>query len=374
MMLPPRSALGLLPPPSCLVSVPLLPASQPGLAFTSPSQPTTVSWAVSNPFGGVLGPLAQHQPTSSTTSFGSQPGLVSWAVGNPIGGTLGPLAQQQPTGSMPSVGSQPGLVLSPAAAPFPKKLVDRFQAGNFVEMKELLTDNMALISQLETVQGWSPAHMLGPARPRLREVASLATWCYCFMGYVAIRSSDPMTRSQLVYARLLIKEAQRHGGLGWLDYDRAFRQQAAADPSLAWNTLSPGLQASTMFHQHPAGQRSFCSLCREVDHTRAHCALACLQPPATSSPVVVCTSQPPPTRRRPETALRICISWNMGVCVFQGRCTYRHVCATCQLPPHHRAKDCPRTPDSSSYRRRPGASRMGPSAPGPVVPWQHRDQ
>ena len=234
MMLPPRSALGLLPPPSCLVSVPLLTASQPGLAFSSPSQPTTVSWAVSNPFGGALGPLAQHQPTSSSTSFGSQPGLASWAVGNPIGGTLGPLAQhqptssstsfgsqpglaswavgnpiggtlgplaqQQPTGSMPSVGSRPGLVLSPAAAPFPKKLVDRIQAGNFVEVKELLTDNMALISQLETVQGWSPAHMLGPARPRLREVASLATWCYCFMGYVAIRSSDPMTRSQLAYA------------------------------------------------------------------------------------------------------------------------------------------------------------------------------
>ena len=123
LMLPPRSALGLLPPPSCLVSVPLLTASQPGLAFSSPSQPTTVSWAVSNPFGGALGPLAQHQPTSSTTSFGSQPGLVSWAVGNPIGGTSGPLAQQQLTGSTPSVGSQPGLVLSPAAAPFPKKLV-----------------------------------------------------------------------------------------------------------------------------------------------------------------------------------------------------------------------------------------------------------
>ena len=143
MMLPPRSALGLLPPPSCLVSVPLLTASQPGLAFSSPSQPTTVSWAVSTPFGGALGPLAQHQPTSSTTSFGSQPGLVSWAVGNPIGGTSGPLAQQQLTGSTPSVGFQPGLVLSPAAAPFPKKLVDKIQAGNFVEMKELLTDNMA---------------------------------------------------------------------------------------------------------------------------------------------------------------------------------------------------------------------------------------
>ena len=144
-------------------------------------------------------------------------------------------------------------------------------------------------------------------------------------------------------------------------------QQAAVDPSLAWNTLSPGLQASTMFHEQPAGQRSFCTLCQEVDHTRAQCALACLQPPATSSPVVVWISQPPPTRHRPETALRICISWNMGACIFQGRCAYRHVCATRQLPPHHWAKDCPKTPESSSYKRRPGASCMEPSAPAPVI-------
>ena len=149
----------------------------------------------------------------------------------------------------------------------------------------------------------------------------------------------------------------------WLDYDRAFCQQAAADPSLAWNTLSPGLQASTMLHQQTAGQRSFCTLCREVDHTRAQFALACLQLPATSTPAVPRTSQPLPTRRRPETALRICISWNMGACIFQGQCTYRHVCATCQLPPQHRAKDCSKTPDSSSYKRRLGTFRQGSSAP-----------
>ena len=325
---PPVTALGLLPPPSCLCSVPLFTAHLPGPAFSSPPQPTMVSWAGSDPTGGT-------------------PGLPTW--------------QQQATGTI-SHSPQPGLVLSPAAAPFPKKLVDRIQAGNFLEMKELLTDNMELISQIEAVQGLPPAHMPGIPRPRLREVSSLTTWCYCFLGYVAIRSSDPTTRNQLAYARLLIKEAQRHGGLGWLDYDRAFRQQAASDPSLPWNTLSPGLQASTMFCQQPTDQRSFCTLCREVDHTRAQCALACLQPPAASTPAVPRTSQPPPTRRRPETALRICISWNMGACVFQGQCTYRHVCATCQLPPQHRARDCPKTPDSSSYKRRLGAPRQGPQA------------
>ncbi len=43
--------------------------------------------------------------------------------------------------------------------------------------------------------------------------------------------------------RLMILEASRHGHLG---YDRSFRQQAAANPSLPWNTLSPALHATTI--------------------------------------------------------------------------------------------------------------------------------
>ncbi len=306
-------ALGSLPPPpASLTSVPLATGAPTGTAVSSPLQPTHVSWA---------------------TTMAS----------------MGPPINQPPIDDMASL---PGLLLSPAEEPFPKKLVDKIRGGNFVEMKELLPDNLALITQLESMQGLSAAHLLGAARPRLREVSSLQTWCYCFLGYMAIRAADPTTRDQLAYARLLIKEAQRHGGLGWLDYDRAFRQQVAIDPSLRWNTLSPGLHASTMLNQGV-----FCTLCREVDHTRAQCALSCLQQPATETTAAPRTTQQQlPIRRRPESAPRICISWNKGSCLFHGRCTYRHVCATCQAL--HRARDCTQTPHTSMYTHRPGPPRQ----------------
>ena len=32
------------------------------------------------------------------------------------------------------------------------------------------------------------------------------TWCYCFLGYVAILTPDPTTRDQLAYAHLIIRE------------------------------------------------------------------------------------------------------------------------------------------------------------------------
>ena len=167
-----------------------------------------------------------------------------------------------------------GLILSPASEPFPQKLVDKVKSGQFVEMRELLSNNIALMQQLEDIQGF-PVATLGAARPRLREVTSLPTWCYCFQGYMAMLTPDPTTRDQLAYARLIIREALRHGGQGWRDYDRAFRQQRAADHTLPWNTLLPGLQAATILGQRRGQGSAFCTLCRGVDHIRSQCALLC---------------------------------------------------------------------------------------------------
>lgn len=317
----PWPALGWIPPPQCLSSIPLRSGAGPGrgVTFSTPTQSTGVSWTA-----GLLAP-----------------GLTTMQRQDGTGVSLGP----PPAGPV-----QPGLVLSPAAEPFPQKLVDRVRAGNFMEMRELLADNMSLLGQLEAVPGLSTVQMLGPTRPRLREVSSILTWCYCFLGYMAIRTTDMATRDQLAYARLLIQEAQRHGGQGWRDYDRAFRQQAAADPLLRWNTLNPSLQASTMLGCRPSGQGNFCTLCRGVDHAQAQCALTCLQPSATVATTVPRTAGL--GRRRPESSGRTCISWNRGTCLFQGTCTYKHVCASCQSS-QHPARDCAKTPEVSIYKRIP---------------------
>lgn len=304
-----------IPCPQSLASVPVF-SGLTNTTFTAPPQTTQVTWAAGNP--NLLPP-----------SYGTWP---------------------QPT-------PQPGVTLSPAGETFPRKFVDKVRSGQYIDMKELLADNVSLLSQLEAIQGPTAAHMLGPTRPRLREVSSLPTWCYCFLGYVALRTTDQQTRDQLAYARLLIKEAQRHGGLGYLDYDKAFRQQAAGDPALRWNTLIPGLQASTMLGHRPVGQGMFCTLCRAVDHTRAQCALICLEP---STPVTTMTSRPL-NRRRPAS---ICTSWNRGTCIYPGQCNFKHMCSTCQSW-NHKAKDCPKASDMSNFRPRADNHRPRPPATAP---------
>ena len=225
--------------------------------------------------------------------------------------------------------SQRGLILSPSADPIPHRLVQRIQSGEFVEMRDLLADNVSLHTQLENLHGQTTVASTSiPFRPRLREVPSLISWTYCFL---AVRSGDPQTRDLLAYCRLLIREALRHGGNGWQEYDRSFRRQAAIDPSMQWNTLQPGLQAATLVGSGGT-PGVYCHICREPDHAVTHCALATVQQPVL--PLTTPVPAPMPTMshrasgpwtaprrisrppRRPESLLGICASWNRGgVCV-----------------------------------------------------------
>ena len=145
------------------------------------------------------------------------------------------------------------------------------------------------------------------------------------------------------YCRLIIKEALRHGGTGWQEYDRTFRRQAAIDSSLPQNTLIPGLQAATLVGSHGASWGTFCTLCREPDHNANQCTLTVMQQRVWSP------AETPRSfdrrRQRPETILGICSSWNQGTCAFPLSCTYRHVYAGCQGRP--RRIECPDGQDQS---------------------------
>jgi hypothetical protein len=114
----------------------------------------------------------------------------------------------------------------------PQKLVNKVRLGKFLDLKELSQDNVlrcptggvAGAHILASCGGYSTSH----ARDHLLAYYSATV----FLAYAAAMTSDPVTRDQLAYARLIIQQAQRQSGHGWMDYDRAFRQQIAADHSL----------------------------------------------------------------------------------------------------------------------------------------------
>ena len=115
------------------------------------------------------------------------------------------------------------MILSPAADPIPYNLVQRIQAGQFIEMRDLLVDNNALLNQMTSLSGTTSLPFATMSQTRLREVPSLVSWIYCFNAYMAVRTTDAQTWDMLAYSRLLIREALRHRGSGWMEYDCVFR-------------------------------------------------------------------------------------------------------------------------------------------------------
>lgn len=324
-------SLGSLPTSSSLVSV----------AQQASSVTNTVT--VSLPVMSI--PFTPQFSMAVTTSGGQgQPSQLGQVMGGPLHGT-----------------NVLGMILSPALQPIPARLVRRILSGDFVEMRDLLIDNITLHDQLEAVQG--PLNLTpipGALRPRLREVPSLISWVFCFLAYIAVRTSDHAARDMLAYCRLIIREGLRHGGNGWRDYDRCFRSQAAIDRSQRWNVLLSDFHAATIISQRTSGGVC-CSLCRGFDHTSSQCALSFVQQPLIHCPsasIAVTSTDNRVQQPRSRTPRPICNSWNSGGCIFPGTCTFRHVCATCGL--RHRARDCPDTPADSSFKRRSDAA--GPSS------------
>ena len=75
------------------------------------------------------------------------------------------------------------------------------------------------------------------------------------------------------YTCLVIQEARKHGGDGWIAYNKLFRQYAAANPDLPWATLDGSIHAAT-FLASRTGIGTHCRLCADSHHLTHECALA----------------------------------------------------------------------------------------------------
>ena len=222
--------------------------------------------------------------------------------------------------------------LSQAFGPVPEKLVKRIQALDFIDMADLLPDNLELKRRGDNSTD-KEASNTGKRRPR--EVSQLLTWVQCFITYVAIvaaRHPDRM-KDLLAYMRLIVREAQRHKSDGWRQYDVMFRKYAASHPSVQWGQPLPSMYAS--FFLTPTLSSSPCEHCLEGDHISSQCALAPYPPPLFSSgslwPPSALRASPYPTPMATQdfTSRPICRRWNQGVCRGFPLCSYKHACSRC---------------------------------------------
>ena len=156
--------------------------------------------------------------------------------------------------------------IASSIVPILAKLVKKIQSLDFVEMRELLPDNIALTERLAAL----PSGLAQTKTPTEREIGgdrALITWVSSFATYIAIVAEAHPDRvtDMLAYMRLVTREASKFGGTGWLTYDLVFRRNHEG-PGQRWNYLDASL------HQvYIASQRDKvaipCKHCHEIDHS-----------------------------------------------------------------------------------------------------------
>ena len=95
----------------------------------------------------------------------------------------------------------------------------RIQALKYVDMREFLLDTEALAERLAALPpGLAPPKPL--SERKIRGERALATWVSSFATYVAIVAQAHPSRvtDMLAYLRLIVQEATKFGGNGWLTY------------------------------------------------------------------------------------------------------------------------------------------------------------
>lgn len=216
-------------------------------------------------------------------------------------------------------------VLSEALPVVPAKLANRIRKGEYVEMAELLKDNVeAERRRLAVGDG-------GVSRVSRREVPDFESWLQCFSSYAAIVATQHphKARELWAYQALMIAEHRKCGGRGWLLYDAAFRQQIASLEATDFSKVNQGLYATTFLAYGGRGQ--FCARCMSSDHAQEECALH----PNREVPVVQLQDNRGRHRREEQVEQRrrrgrrgACYAFNDGRCAVPF-CRFEHVCSVC---------------------------------------------
>ena len=256
------------------------------------------------------------------------------ALSSSLDGSSPPLP---PTLGVPAKPPPASLMISSAFPPIPGKLVEKMRSGQFIELKELLIDNAALLRQIQTAEPHTPMPQQPANNTRLREIQDPLSWVFCYLYYIAAATSDPLTRDMAAYGQIVIHLAQKHSGTGWQAYDRLFCLQKASNTNIPWSEISTSLMASTVI----SGSGQSCSLCSGSDHNSDSCALATkAQPQSVQAPPTLSLQARPPTKR-PQTIDTEACRNNSGVCR-RSFCKYTHKCTSCNTAGHP-SYQCPTT-------------------------------
>ena len=310
---------------------------------------------VSHPSSLVGSPLGA-MPSAETLEVVPLPTGGAAARKDPVERGKEPMNSQRPAAklgansekSVPEDSKSDPFVLGEGLPILPAKLTAKILRGEFVEMHELLQDNIALEKKVaDELTTLNQGTKQSKKRELTEDVHGLLSWVECFnlFSSVLLSKYPNLHKALTAYQSTIVREARRFGFRGWLQYDQLFRQHAAKDPeTAAWGSLNSALYAIS-FLSRQRGDTLTCASCMSSDHATGQCALARREDPyfAKRRPLL---QRPLNPKRGIGSNSKTCYSWNDGRCARgAGACNFRHCCLRCG--DDHKMVDCPHKASSS---------------------------
>ena len=175
--------------------------------------------------------------------------------------------------------------------------------------------------------------MMSAPKRRAVEVSDILTWTEAFSIYQMVLCHYHPNRWEDLsrYKLLIIQMARQYPGPAWLDYDLAFRKDAAASGLTDWSKMNSDLYS---FH------------------------LRTPQAPSTRQMIQTSATTSSAGDGDPTPPARYCHSWNEGQCRWSlGRCRFRHTCMRCNG--EHPKINCPYQSHFGLRSRSPSPARKG---------------
>ena len=302
------------------------------------SSPSTVPATIHSQSSTQSGTLAVPSFISTYSTLGSP--VVASSLLPVTSTTFPPLSIGGSSGRASTFSSTPPTLgqafpIGPGYTPIPYKLVVKITGGQFIELADLLSDNIKA-QEAEPQAVLDGKFLVTGPKKRVVEITDIVTWIEAFSIFcLVLCHSFPSRWPDLhQYKLLIIQTAKRFGDKSWLNYDIAFRKEAAALRSTDWSRMNADLY-------------NF--------HTRAPSALTSAPGPASSP---ASSSTEAHTSSGSSSASQYCHSWNDGRCRWRlGRCRFRHSCESCDGD--HPSVSCPLRPTRRARSRSPFRSEGG---------------
>ena len=190
---------------------------------------------------------------------------------------------------------------------------------------------------------------------RAHTVQDIFTWVQCFGLYMSVLAPQHPDRipELMAFQSTIVRASQDYAGLAWVQYDSAFRQQAALTGLTQWSAINSTIY--TLCFAGAARTATRCELCFATTHFSKECAQQGDPDPgvrerlrAIEKAVISMTpkTDAPAKSGNPQMMFgEVCRLWNNNRCTFR-RCRHSNVCSGCSG--QHPFSSCPQRPQQQS--------------------------